>query len=130
LVGILQFVVPDYYRAAFNLRDYIPPDKSKTRFIEECERVEGSAKPKSHERDDDDNKRRSSKKVKFAKTEKSNKKSGSKSATEDSGMYCTHCKTETHNTASCYKLKKIARDKVEAGKSCDKEPYSKRTFRK
>jgi hypothetical protein len=39
-------------------------------------------------------------------------------------MYCTHCKTETHNTASCYKLKKMA------GKSCDKEPYSKRTFRK
>jgi hypothetical protein len=41
-----------------------------------------------------------------------------------------HCKTETHNPASCYKLKKIARDEVEAGKSCDKDPYSKRTFRK
>jgi hypothetical protein len=36
---------------------------------------------------------------------------------------------ETHNTASCYKLKNIARDKAEAGKSRDKEPYSKRTFR-
>jgi hypothetical protein len=45
-------------------------------------------------------------------------------------MYCTHCKTETHNTSSCYKLKKIARDKAEAGKSRDKEPYSKQTFRK
>jgi hypothetical protein len=45
-------------------------------------------------------------------------------------MYCTHCRTDTHNTASCYKLKKIARDKAEAGKSRDKEPYSKRTFRK
>jgi hypothetical protein len=31
---------------------------------------------------------------------------------------------------SCYKLKKIARDKAEAGKSHDKEPYLKRTFRK
>jgi hypothetical protein len=41
-------------------------------------------------------------------------------------MFCTHCKTDTHNTASCYKLKKIAR----VGKSHDKEPYSKRTFRK
>jgi hypothetical protein len=45
-------------------------------------------------------------------------------------MFCTHGKTDTHNTASCYKLKKIARDKAEAGKARDKEPYSKRTFRK
>jgi hypothetical protein len=45
-------------------------------------------------------------------------------------MFCTHCKTDTHNTASCYKLKKIARDKEEAGKACDKMPYSKRPFRK
>jgi hypothetical protein len=110
LIGILQFALPDYYRAAFDLRNYIPPDESKTRFIEECERAEQSAKPNSHERDNDDDKRRSSKKVKFAKSEKSNKKSGSKLATHDSGMYCTHCKTDTHNTASCYKLKKIARD--------------------
>jgi hypothetical protein len=91
---------------AFDLRDYIPTDDSKTKFIAECERVERNTKPKSHERDNDDDKRKSSKKVKFAKTEKSNKKSGSKSAKEDSGMYCTHCKTDTHNTASCYKLKK------------------------
>jgi hypothetical protein len=56
-------------------------------------------------------------------------------------MYCTHCKTDTHNTASCYKtdthnmascykLKTIARDTAEAGKARDKGPYSKRTFRK
>jgi hypothetical protein len=74
LIGILQFSVPDYYRAAFDLRNYIPTDESKTRFIEECERVKQSAKPKSHKRDDDDDKRRSSKKVKFAKSEKSKKK--------------------------------------------------------
>jgi hypothetical protein len=49
---------------------------------------------------------------------------------EDTGMFCTHCKIDTHNTASCYKLKKKARDKAEAGKARDKEPYSKRTFRK
>jgi hypothetical protein len=40
LIGILQFAVPDYYRAAFNLRDYIPTDDSKTKFIVECERAE------------------------------------------------------------------------------------------
>jgi hypothetical protein len=37
LIGILQFVVPDYNRAAFNLRDYIPTDDSKPKFIAECE---------------------------------------------------------------------------------------------
>jgi hypothetical protein len=130
LIGILQFAVPDYYRAAFDLRNYIPPDESKTRFIEECERVERSAKPKSHKRDDDGDERRNSKKVKFAKSGNSNKKSGSRSSTEDSSMYCTHCKTDTHTTSSCYKLKKIAKDKADAGKARDKEPYSKRTFRK
>jgi hypothetical protein len=106
LTGILQFAVPDYYRAAFDLRDYIPTDESKSRFITECEQVKRNTKPKSHEREDDDDERRSSKKVKFAKSEKSNIKSGSRLATEDSGMFCTHCKTDTHNTASCYKLKK------------------------
>jgi hypothetical protein len=45
-------------------------------------------------------------------------------------MYCRHCKTNTHNTASCYKLKKIARDKEIAGQARDKSPYSKRTFHK
>jgi hypothetical protein len=130
LIGILQFAVPDFYRAVFDLRDYIPTEDSKTKFIKECEHVKQNAKPKLHKREDNDNECKNSKKVKFAKSKKLNKKSGSKLATEDSGMYCTHCKTETHNTASCYKLKKIARDKVEAGKSRDKEPYLKRTFRK
>jgi hypothetical protein len=50
LIGILQFAVLDYYRAAFDLRNYIPTDESKTRFIEECEHVKQSAKPKSHKR--------------------------------------------------------------------------------
>jgi hypothetical protein len=131
LIGILQFALPDYCRAAFNFRDYIPREDNKTKFIDECEHVERNAKPKLHERDDDDDEHRSNKKVKFAKTEKSkNKKSGSKSAMEDTCMYGMHCKTNTHNTASCYKLKKIARDKEEAGQACDKSPYSKRTFRK
>jgi hypothetical protein len=130
LIGILQYAVPDYYMAAFDQKDYIPTENSKAKFIAECERVERNTKPKSHERDDDDDDRKSNKKVKFAKSEKSNKKSGAKSATNDSGMYCTHCKTDTHNTASCYKMKKIARDKADAGKAREKEPYSKRTFRK
>jgi hypothetical protein len=130
LINILQFALPDYYRAAFDLRDYIPTDENKLKFISKCDRVGRSKRPKFHKRDDNENERRSSKKAKFTKSEKLNKKNGSRTATEATGRYCTHCKTSTHNTARCYKLKKIARDKEEAGKAHDKSPYSKQTFRK
>jgi hypothetical protein len=40
-------------------------------------------------------------------------------------MYCTHCKTDTHVTERCWKLKKIAREKELSEK---KSPYLKRTF--
>jgi hypothetical protein len=62
LIGILQFALPEYYRAAFDLRDYIPAENNKIKFISECERVERNAKPKSHERDDDDDERKNNKK--------------------------------------------------------------------
>jgi hypothetical protein len=39
--------------------------------------------------------------------------------------YWTHCKTDTHNTERCWKLKKIAREKELSEK---KAPYSKQTF--
>jgi hypothetical protein len=42
-------------------------------------------------------------------------------------MYCTHCKTDTHNSERCWKLKKIAREKDISEK---KAPYSKWTFLK
>jgi hypothetical protein len=74
LIGILQFALPDYYRAVFDLRDYIPAEDNKLKFISECEHVEQNAKPRSNEQDDDEDERKNSKKVKFAKSEKSNKK--------------------------------------------------------
>jgi hypothetical protein len=40
-------------------------------------------------------------------------------------MYCTHCKTDTHNAERCWKLKKIAREKELSKK---KAPCSKQTF--
>jgi hypothetical protein len=49
LIGILQFALPEYYRVAWDLRDYIPAESNKIKFISECERVERNAKPKSHE---------------------------------------------------------------------------------
>jgi hypothetical protein len=62
LIGILQFALPEYYRAAFDLRDYIPAENNKIKFISECEPVKRNAKPKSHKRDDNDDKRKNNKK--------------------------------------------------------------------
>jgi hypothetical protein len=89
LIGILQYAVPEYYRTAFNLKDYIPMEESKHKFIAKCERVERNKPPKSHERDEDEDDCKSSKKVKFANSANSIKKSGSRASTGDSSMFCT-----------------------------------------
>jgi hypothetical protein len=73
----------------------------KARFIEECERAEQNKEPAAREHDDGDHDRRSSKKTKFAKSEKSAPRSGHKTETESGPKYCTHCKTDTHNTEHC-----------------------------
>jgi hypothetical protein len=78
---------------------------------------------KKHDGSDDDHK--SNKKTKLAKSEKKAMKSGQKTDMESSPMYCTHCKTDTHNMERCWKLKKIAREKELSKK---KAPYSKQTF--
>jgi hypothetical protein len=121
LLNILEFVVPPHWRKAFDLRDYLPTRDDKARFISECERVKQNETPPARERDGSDNDSTTSKKTKFAKSEKSVTKSGKKTNTESGPMYCTHCKTDTHNTERCWKLKNIAREK---DLSEEKAPYS------
>jgi hypothetical protein len=127
LLNILEFAVPPHWRKAFDLRDYLPTSDDKARFYQRvwaC-RTKWNAPGKRawwqwqwpHEQQ----------KQKYAKSEKSVTKSGKKTNTESGPMYCTHCKTDTHNTERCWKLKKIAREKELSEK---KSPYSKRTFRK
>jgi hypothetical protein len=111
LLGILEFAVPPHWRKALDLRDYLPTSDNKARFISECERVKRSKEPPAKERDGSDNDRKSNKKTKFAKSEKSATKSGQKTDTESGPKYCTHCKTDIHNTEHCWKLKKTAREK-------------------
>jgi hypothetical protein len=88
------------------LRDYLPTSDNKASFIEECERVEWNKAPPARERDDSEDDHRSNKKTRFAKSEKSATKSGQKTDTESGPKYYTHCKTDTHNTEHCWKLKK------------------------
>jgi hypothetical protein len=83
--------------------------------------------PPARERDNSDDDCKSNKKTKFEKSEKSATKSGKKTNTESGPMYCTHCKTDTHNTERCRTLKKIATEKELSEK---KAPYSKWTFSK
>jgi hypothetical protein len=127
LLNILEFAVPPHWRKAFDLRDYLPTSDDKARFISECECVERNETPLAKERDGSDDDRTSNKKTKFAKSEKSATKSGKKTNTESSPMYCTHCKMDTHNMERFWTLKKLAREKDLSEK---KSPYSKWTFRK
>jgi hypothetical protein len=111
LLGNLEFAVPPHWRKAFDLSDYLPTSDNKARFISECERVKWNEAPPARERDGSDDDRTSNKTTKFAKSEKSVTKSGKKINTESGPMYCTHCKTDTHNTERCWNFKKIAREK-------------------
>jgi hypothetical protein len=101
LLSILEFAVPPHWRKAFDLRDYLPTSDDKARFISECECVKRNEAPPAKERDNSDNDPKSNKKTKFAKSEKSATKSGHKIDRESGPMYCTHCKTDTHNTECC-----------------------------
>jgi hypothetical protein len=123
LLNILEFAVPPHWRKTFDLRDYLPTSDDKARFISECECVERNETPPARERDGSDDDRISSKKTKFAKSEKNVTKSGKKTNTDSTPMYCTHCKTDTHKTERCWKLKKIAREKELSEKIA---PYSNR----
>jgi hypothetical protein len=116
LLGILEFAVPPHWRKAFDLRDSLPTSDDKARFISECERVERNKAPPAKERDGSEDDRTRNKKTKFAKSEKSATKSGKKTSTESGPMYCTHCKTDTHVTEHCWKLKEIAREKERSEK--------------
>jgi hypothetical protein len=71
LLNILEFAVLPHWRKAFDLRDYLLTSDDKARFISECEHVEQNETPPAIERDGSDNDRTSSKKTKFAKSEKS-----------------------------------------------------------
>jgi hypothetical protein len=122
LISILAFAVLSHRRKTFDLRDYLPTSDDKARFISECERIEQNETHTARERDGD---HKSNKKTKFAKSEKSAMESGQKSTMESGPKYCTHCKTDTHNTNACWKFKKIAREKELSDK---KAPYSKWTF--
>jgi hypothetical protein len=95
----LEFAVPPHWRKVFDLRDYLPTSDDKARFISKCERVKQNETPPTRERDGSDDDCTTSKKNKFAKSEKSVTKSDKKTNTESGPMYCTHCKTDTHNTA-------------------------------
>jgi hypothetical protein len=127
LLNILEFAVPPHWRKAFYLRDYLPTSDNKARFIKECKRVKQNEAPPEKERDDSDNDRKSNKKNKFAKSEKSATKSDQKTDKDSGPKYCSHCKTNTHNTERCWMLKKKAREKELSEKIA---PYLKRTFHK
>jgi hypothetical protein len=98
MLGILEFAVLPHWRKAFDLRDYLPSNDDKARFIEECERIKRNKTPVAREYDNSDDDHKNDNKNKLEKSEQSSMKRGQKSTRESSHKYCMHFKTDTHTT--------------------------------
>jgi hypothetical protein len=126
LLNILEFAVPPHWRKAFDLRDYLPTSDNKARFMRSVIASNGTKRPRKKRVTTVTMTARATKKLNLQNLRKVPQKVVRKK--KDSGpKYCTHCKTDTHNTEHCWKLKKKAKEKELSEK---KAPYSKRSFRK
>ena len=90
LLELLEWSIPQKWRAKFDLANYIPSKFNRARLTQECEAIERSEKiinPKQK------------------KNVPHKKSQGAKHASTN--KYCQHCKTKTHNTVDCFKLKAL-----------------------
>jgi hypothetical protein len=136
LVELLECALPSSWRRTMDINGFVPSLNNKAALVNACERIERNEVPIKRDRDhsrDNNNNHRSTKKIRFGKTETGNKKYGrTREPSNDERFFCKECGYDkNHNTESCFKLKKIAREK-EAGvvAKAFTKPYTKRTFRK
>ena len=124
LVDLIEWSLPNRWRAKFDLDNYIPSRDTKAKLVEECEAIERN----SVQYDDAENKKKKeNKKSKNGKSAGDDAKSGSK---KNNRLYCSKCgRNGTHTTDKCWFLKK-ERDARDTPKREEKKPFSKRTFRK
>jgi hypothetical protein len=80
LVGLLDFSLPASWRKAMDLKGYVASQHDKKSLVDQCKMIKRNKTPLKHDQDDDNDNNRNCKKIKFAKTETNNKKSGSECA--------------------------------------------------
>jgi hypothetical protein len=133
ICGLLDFALPHSWRKTMDLQGYNPADSDMADLLDRCERIERNETPIHYEKEPHDN-NNNNKKNKFAKSGNKNKKNGREKQppTADGTYHCKKCgHNKTHDTDHCYILKRLEKEKGNGnGKTPDKQPYSKRTFRK
>ena len=121
IVSILEWALPDSWRAKFDWVGYIPSKHDKVKLLLECEAIERSKDSNRVSKEEDDT--AADKKI----TKKTRKQ---KSAGPPAQYFCTeHGKNPTHNSDSCYTLKNRAA-KLDKGPKSHKNNLSVRSFRK
>lgn len=111
IIGLLEWCLPQAWRAKFDLDGYVPTLGTKTQLIEACEAIERSQQATTKEK-------------KEKKAPKTNPKGEKKS------YYCSlHGKNPTHNTADCWTLKN-KKEKEEATKKASNTKTNHKNFSK
>jgi hypothetical protein len=128
LIGLLEWSLPESWRAKFDLDGYRPSLFTKARLIEECEAIERNLKEYGK---DDRNNRKQNSEHHHAK----DKKVGGRED-DTNRFYCSECgRNNTHTTKRCRILRKRAQPHASPankpnGSGQKDRPFSKRTFRK
>jgi hypothetical protein len=105
LVRLLDFSLPTSWRKAMDLKGYVASQHDKKLLVDQCKMIKRNETLLKHDQDDDNDNNRNCKKIKFAKFETKNKKSGSKTVQNDGQYYCNKFGTNSrHNSEHCYFL--------------------------
>lgn len=123
IVSILEWALPDAWRAKFDLDGYIPTKHNKVKLLLECEAIERSQELRKMASQNDI--------VVGSEKPIANKrgKKGKKAST--ASFFCTeHGKNLTHNSDACYVLKKKAGQAIKQGNKPPTNNLSVRSFRK
>lgn len=134
IVGLLEWSLPQAWRAKFDLDGYIPTLHSKAKLIESCEAIERNEK--MLEESKKGNKKGKKKEGSTGSNGSSTVRRTAKSSNVDKNYFCSvHGKNSTHASADCWTLKN--REKGQKSKSHNgaeetntSTKFSNRKFRK
>lgn len=121
IVGLLEWSLPQSWRAKFDLDGYVPTQESKAKLIEACEAIE---------RNESIEKQNASSQKKKDKEKTPHKKNTSGSINKKK-FYCSlHGKNSTHNTSDCFTMKKQKTTDSSDSNGKTEKKFSNRAFRK
>ena len=122
LVGLLEWSLPESWRAKFDLDGYVPTLHPKARLIEACEAIERNQAEEKEQN------------TKSNKSENKKKKSGKSPKSErnsNKNYYCTeHGRNATHATSDCWTLQNKEKKKSNGTPPNRDKKFSNKQFRK